>query len=256
MKIGIIAGSGMEELADGAPRQKVKTTYGEAEVAYVSLQGIEVVLLPRHGFSHTVPPHRVNYRANIASLKKLGVERVIATAAVGSLNDEFKPGDLVVVNDFLDFTKSRPPSFHEGLKVIHVDLTTPYCPEVRACLIEGCRKSGVEVHDGGVYVCTEGPRFETPAEIRMFRRLGGDVVGMTGLPEAVLAREAGLCYASLCIVTNMAAGMQARITASEVVEVMRRVRPTVVKVLAEALHLIPDKRGCGCSQASLTASSE
>lgn len=250
VKKAIIAGSGMEEGFEIVSKQKVRTAYGEVEVAYVLLEGVKTIFLPRHGFKHTVPPHSINYRANIASLKKLGVDRVIATQAVGSINEMFKPGDVVIVNDFIDFTKGRPSTFFEGPKVVHADLTEPYCREVRACLIEGCRRAGLRTYERGVYVCTEGPRFESPAEIRMFKILGGDVVGMTGLPEAILAREASICYASLCIVTNMAAGMQNKITASEVEEVVKKMRPNIIKALAEALKLTSEKCGYGCCRAT------
>ncbi|MCX8204482.1 MAG: MTAP family purine nucleoside phosphorylase [Candidatus Nezhaarchaeota archaeon] len=225
---------------------RVSTRFGSVETSLTKLGGVEVAVVPRHGFTHAVPPHRVDYRANVLALKRLGVERVLATGAVGSLREHIRPGMAVVVSDFLDLAKSRPPSLYEGPKVVHVDMSEPFCPELRTVLIEASKKAGLEVWDGGVYACTEGPRFETPAEIRAIRVLGGDVVGMTVATEAALAREAGLCYAVLCLVTNMAAGMQSMVTAGEVARVMDSIKHKVYLSLEEAVALIPAERGCSC----------
>src|SRR5690606_29757669 len=188
------------------------TPYGEVEVQIGRYKGVEVAFMPRHGKGHSIPPHRINYRANIWGLKMLGVEVILATAAVGSINPEMKPGNFVIVDQFLDFTKGRTSTFFDdgSQGVVHVDVTEPYCPAVREVLIETGRELGLRLHDRGTYVCVEGPRFETAAEIRAFRILGGDVVGMTSVPEAVLAREAGICYAAMAMVTNMGAGMEER----------------------------------------------
>ena len=250
LRTGLIVGSGVERLAELGEQRRVVTRFGPVELAVIELGGVEVAVLPRHGFAHTVPPHRVNYRANISALVKLGVERVLATGAVGSLREELRPGVAVVADDFIDLTRTRPLSLYEGPRVVHADLTEPFCPELRRCLVEAATRVGLEVHDGGVYVCTEGPRFETPAEIRAYRAMGGDVVGMTLATEAALAREAGLCYAALCLVTNMAAGMQSAVTAEEVVEVLGRLGSRVVEALSEAVKLIPAQRSCSCLRRS------
>lgn len=226
------------------------TRFGSVEVSLTEMGGVEAAVLPRHGSAHTAPPHRVSYRANISALKKLGAVRILATGAVGSLREHIRPGMAVVVDDFIDLTKSRPPTLYEGPRVVHVDMTEPFCPELRMALLEASRRAGLEALDGGVYVCTEGPRFETPAEIRAIRILGGDVVGMTVATEATLAREAGLCYAALCLVTNMAAGMQSIVTAEEVAEIMSRAKHKVLKSLEEAVALIPAERKCSCLQRS------
>jgi 5'-methylthioadenosine phosphorylase len=250
LKLGVIVGSGVERLAELGEVRRVSTPFGVVEVTLAELSGVRALILPRHGRAHSAPPHKVNYRANILALRKLGAERVIATGAVGSLKEELKPGSAVIVEDLIDLSRSRPSSLYEGLRVVHVDMTEPFCPELRRCLVEGSRRAGLEASDGGVYVCTEGPRFETPAEVRAWRALGGDVVGMTLATEAVMAREAKLCYAALCIVTNMAAGMQRRVTAGEVAEVLVRVGDKVIKALSEAASLIPAQRGCSCLQRS------
>lgn len=248
MRVAVIGGSGLEALFQGR-ESEVSTPYGKAQLVEAPANDGELIFLPRHGKNHALPPHRVNFRANVKALQLLNVERVIGVGAVGIINkEELKPGDLVVVNDFVDFTKSRALTFYDGPEIRHVDMTQPYCPEIRSALVKACEKLKIGFSPRGVYACTEGPRLETPAEIRMMRSLGCDVVGMTGIPEAVLARELGICYAALCICTNYAAGLQDRLTFKEVLEVMREKSVDVKRVVLEALRLIPKERGCACSK--------
>lgn len=254
MRIGLIAGSGIEDLYDGeCPRPlTVQTPYGPVEVFSFEMDGREVVLLPRHGKEHSVPPHRINYRANLRALADLDCTCVIATNAVGSLNLNMAPGDFVIVDQFLDFTKARPLTFFDGEDgvVRHVDMTEPYCPRLR----EELRRAGEEelgrsLHLSGVYLCAEGPRFETPAEIRMFAQLGADVVGMTGVPEVVLAREAGLCYATVCVVSNWAAGISdAPITHEEVVAIMDERKSALLALLRRAIGALAADPECSCQR--------
>jgi 5'-methylthioadenosine phosphorylase len=245
--IAVIGGTGLESLLDSVEEIRVGTPFGLAPPLSVGeIQGRTVAFLPRHGRGHSFPPHKVNYRANIYALHKIGVERIIATNAVGAINLDFNPGDLVVPHDLIDFTKQRPLTFHDEAPVTHVDFSEPYCPEVRKVLIEKARETVDTLWDRAVYVCTEGPRFETPAEIRMFRALGCDVVGMTGLPEAALARELGICYASVCFVSNMAAGLAKRITSQEVMETSRLVGSKIRKILIESIPCLPMTRRCLC----------
>jgi len=240
----------MEELPISREIGSIETPYGaSSEVFVTEIGGIQVLFMPRHGAKHGLPPHRVNYRANVWALKELGVERIVATNAVGAINPSMRPGDLVVPHDLIDFTKLRATTFYDEPPVTHVDVSQVYCPEVRKALIEACREAGVRFWDYGVLVCTEGPRFETPAEIRMFRLLGADLVGMTGFPEPVLARELGMCYATLCFVSNMAAGLQDRVSVEEVLRIGEKVRGEIVKVLMKALPNIPEHRGCPCGRA-------
>jgi 5'-methylthioadenosine phosphorylase len=208
---GIIGGTGLYEIGAAGERQIVATKYGEIQVERLRIEEQEVVFLPRHSFDHSIPPHRVNYRGNIAALRELGVNCVLASAAVGSMNESLPPGALSLLTQFIDFTHARPTTFFdgEGGKVFHVDVTEPYCPYLCRELISAAQMSGETLSQEAVYVCTEGPRFETPAEIRMFQQFGGDLVGMTNYPEVVLAREAGMCYAAVAIVTNWAAGVTA-----------------------------------------------
>jgi len=245
-KIAIIGGSGLENALKPVKTEAINTPYGRVEVDYVYLGNKKIVFLPRHGKKHEKPPHMINYRGNIWALRELGVERIIASNAVGGIRDGLKPGDFMIIHDFLDFTKERSLTFYDGPKVIHIDVTEPYCPEIRSILINAARELSDRVWDSGVYACMEGPRFETPAEIRMLRLLGADVVGMTSVPEVVLARELGICYASLCIITNYAAGMQEKITAEEVSEIMKRKVPEILEIFKMTIERLPEKRNCKC----------
>jgi 5'-methylthioadenosine phosphorylase len=255
MRAAVIGGTGFYSpgLLDEERDLTVATPYGEVALKEGSYHGKELVFLARHGVDHAFPPHLVNYRANIWALKALGVQTVLATAATGSLNKDMRPGEVVLVDQFLDFTKSRPQTFYEGGEagVLHVDMTEPYCPEVRRHLITVAQQLQQRVHPKGTYVCTEGPRYETPAEIQMYRQLGGDVVGMTSVPEVVLAREAGLCYATLALVTNYAAGISKNpLSHREVLEEMARSQEVLRKLIFSALVTLPEERNCACARAA------
>lgn len=206
----IIGGSGLYSLAGGTfHEQQVETAYG-AVTLYVGEGDSEgIIFLPRHGAGHATPPHRINYRANIKALALLGVRRILATAAVGSLNPRVPPGRLALLDQFLDFTWGRAHTYFDGgdSGVAHVDVTEPYCPALRAGLLRAAQERGLQIVERATYVCMEGPRFETAAEVRMLAALGGDVVGMTGVPEVSLARELGICYASVAIPMNWGAGL-------------------------------------------------
>lgn len=211
--IGIIGGSGLSRLASLSTekRELVDTPYGEpsAPIAFGRLQGLEVAFLPRHGGNHQVPPHMVNYRANVWALKELGVEQVIGMAAVGGISERMAPGVLCVPDQIIDYTYGRSHTFYEQdlTSVIHIDFTEPYCSGLRNALITTALQTGVAIVDHGTYGATQGPRLETAAEIGRMARDGCDIVGMTGMPEASLARELELCYANLSLVVNWAAGL-------------------------------------------------
>jgi len=250
VEIAIIGGTGLEALLKDTKQIRVGTPYGlPPPISVGNIDEKTVAFLPRHGVNHSVPPHRVNYRANVYALHEIGVERIAATNAVGAINVDLKPGDLVIPHDLIDFTKQRQLTFYDDAPVTHVDVSQPYCPEIRDILIEKTRESGVRVWDRAVLVCTEGPHYETPAEIEMFRRLGCDVVGMTGTPEAVLARELEVCYATMCFVSNLAAGMQRRLTAKEVVEMAEQKLPIIQQILRETVKHLPKDRRCPCAHA-------
>jgi len=251
--LAIIGGTGFEDPSIlGRPQETttITTRLGSATVSLYALDGMTVAYLSRHGPGHSVPPHSIDYRANIAALAALGVERVVATAAVGSLRRELPPGTVVVADQFLDFTRRRPVTFFADDAVVHTDFSEPYCPEIRAALVASARQQGLDVRETGCYVGMEGPRYETPAEVRALAMLGGDVVGMTGLPEAVLAREAGICYAVVAVVTNLGAGLAASsLSHQEVVAVMDELRPRLLRAILQALASLPEARGCPCAAA-------
>lgn len=249
--IGIIGGTGIysPKSVTDVEVKKVDTPFGESpEIKIVEFDGEPVAFLPRHGKSHGVPPHRVNYRANIYALKEIGVDRIISTNSVGSINESFAPGDVVIPHDFLDFTKGRESTFYDDL-VVHIDVSSPYCGEIRSALLKAAGPVS-NVFGEGVYACTQGPRFETPTEIKMIKTLGGDIVGMTGVPEVVLAREMEMCYGSLCIVANFAAGIKEdKLTAREVTDVVKKNKESLRKIIADAVKNIPEHRECSCGEA-------
>ena len=249
-KIAIIGGTGFEDLLEKARQIRLGTPYGVPPPLHIGkISGKNVIFLPRHGPDHSVPPHKINYRANIYALYELGVQRILATNAVGAINLNFKPSDIVIPHDFVDFTKRGSATFYDEAPVTHIDVSQPYCPEIRKLLVETAKKLGFHVWDKAVLVCTEGPRYETPAEIKMFRRLGCDVVGMTGIPESVLARELEMCYASICYVSNMAAGMQKRLTALDVSRISKSVVLKIEQILIETIRILPSERDCPCANA-------
>jgi 5'-methylthioadenosine phosphorylase len=253
VEIAVIGGTGVyqADMLRDAGWREARTRYGTAEVLTGRLEDRPVAFLTRHGKGHSVPPHLINYRANIMALKQLGVRRVIATAAVGSLNEAMKPLDFVLADQFLDFTKTRINSFFEGGAdgVVHLDVSDPYCRWLRGIVEAQAKALGMPVHQGGCYVCTEGPRFETPAEIRMFKQLGGDLVGMTSVPEVLLAKEAGMCYAVIAMVTNYAAGISENpLSHAEVLEAMDTLSGNISKLIMETLKTVPAEASCDCGR--------
>jgi 5'-methylthioadenosine phosphorylase len=246
--IGIIGGSGVYHFFETEEEKTVKTKHGEVKIKKTSYKGKEIAFITRHGEKHTVAPHKINYRANILAFKKIGVERILATTAVGSMNPEFKPKELVLLKQFIDFTKNREYTLYDD-KVVHVDLSEPYCPELREIVKKTAKKERITMHEG-VYVCTEGPRFETPAEIAMFRKMGGDVVSMTNVPEVIFAREAEICYCTISMVTNMAAGItKKKLTHTEVKEIMNENIEKVKRLILKSIEEIPEERRCQCKNA-------
>lgn len=235
--IGIIAGTGFYSLAalEGAASHTVETPFGLAQFTSGSWHGVDVVFLTRHGSGHSVPPHLVNYRANIAALAQAGVRDVFAINVVGGVDPQLTPGSLVCIDDFLDFTKARVGTFHDGSGpegVVHTDVLDAYNPALRQEILQAAVEVHQPIQDGGVYACFEGPRFESPAEIRMCALLGAAVVGMTGVPEVTLAAEAKLRYAAISLVVNPAAGLSAEpITLEELNAVLAASSTKVLSVL-------------------------
>ena len=205
VKVGVIGGSGLDDprLMGDISERKVRTPYGSpsSPLTIGRVEGVDTVVLARHGRGHTIYPTGVNYRANIHALKKEGCTHILATTAVGSLREKILPGQLVFVDQFIDFTKHRPLTFHDE-RVIHTPMSDPFCSELRALLISSAKKLRLRHHTRGTVVTIEGPRFSTRAESHMFRTLGADVINMSTVPEVILARDAGLCYQSIAMSTD------------------------------------------------------
>lgn len=251
--VAFIGGTGLYslDLAEELCPLRVSTEYGEVQLYKGKYQEESIYFMARHGGTHSVAPHEVNYRANISALKILGVQQVISTAAVGSLQQKFYPGSMVIIDQFIDFTKSRVSTFFTGKDkpVVHTDFTEPYCPALRQLLFSQAKKLQLPVWDGGTYVSTEGPRFESSAEIQMYSRLGGELVGMTNVPEVVLAREAGLCYATVALVTNYAAGISPTLlTHEEVMEVMENKKEELHRLFSDLLKNSFTSEKCRCHE--------
>jgi 5'-methylthioadenosine phosphorylase len=238
--IGIIGGSGLYDIEGVNLREErqIMTPYGIPSDAYriCDFSGWDVIFLRRHGSSHSIPPHKINYKANIWGFKELGAERIISLGASGGIRPDMVPGTIVILDQVIDLTSGR-------------DTTYYHCPDLREALVKGGIKSGISLQKSGTYVCVNGPRLETRAEIKSFSLLGADVVGMTAMPEASLAREAELCYAGVSVVTNFAAGMSAKkLTVTEVINTMNISAIHLKTLLKETFNLIPAKRGCACRE--------
>lgn len=254
MNKAIIGGTGVYDVSGKTISKAVKTKYGEAYVDIVEINGEEIAFLARHGKEHSVPPHLINYRANMKALQELGVKYIYATAAVGSCNENYAPCDIVVIKDFLDFTKARPITFYEGGEegVIHTDMSDPYCSNLRNKFYEAAKDMKIDVKGEGVYVCTEGPRFETASEIRMYKNNGGDVVGMTNVPEVVLAKELGMCYAAVGIITNWCTGIKGKdITLHDIKGAMDRNKESITGAFLKVFSTNLNQEECKCKDSTM-----
>ena len=205
--------------------------------------------MPRHGKKHTIPPHLINFRANISAFKELGVKRIIAPSAVGSLKEEFEPGHFALPSQFIDFTKSRKGTFSEDGKVIHISVADPFCPELQNVILNITKKEKIQMHENCTYVCIEGPRFSTKSESKFFRTTGADIIGMTLVPECQLAREAQICYVSISTVTDYDVWAEKPVTAKEVMETLAKNVETTKKILTLVIDQIPEIKSCSCEKA-------
>ena len=235
--LAFITGTGFYTLPGltDTDQRTVPTPFGDVTVTRGLLAGEEVAFIPRHGADHSVPPHRINYRANIAALSEIGAGAIIATAVSGSLHREVGPGSLRLVDQFIDLTWGRPLTFFDH-EVRHTDMTHPYHQGLRGALLEAAQAAGVEILPTATYVCFNGPRFETPAEIRMAATMGGDLVGMTGCPEVVLANELGIPYASIGVVSNLCAGMEDQpLSVREIMAILENTAEPLQRLIGAAL---------------------
>lgn len=210
--IGVFGGSGFYSLMDDVEEVAIDTPYGPPsdKLAIGLLKGKKVAFLPRHGKDHSIPPHKINYRANLWAMKELGVKKIIGPCAAGSLIPEFKPGDFVVVDQFINATSGRADTFFDGPNVTHVSAADPYCESLRALAFQKGREMGISIHDKGTIVVVNGPRFSTRAESRYFSMIGGQVINMTQYPEGYLAKELGICYVNIAMITDYDAGLEGR----------------------------------------------
>lgn len=246
MSVAIIGGTGLTSLPglEIKRREVVHTPFGNPSgpITHGEYNGKEIAFLARHGYGHTIPPHRINYRANIWALKHLGIERIIAVAAVGGLTERMAPKVIAFPDQIIDYTWSRAHTFFEDdlTHVTHIDFTYPYDAALRATLIEAAKRSGIEYVDGGTYGATQGPRLETAAEIRRMRQDGCELVGMTGMPEAVLARELEMAYATCAVVANWGAGMHGgeEISLVELEETLKKGMGNMAQLLTQVVPLL------------------
>ncbi len=241
VKVGIIGGSGVYELLGKVRDKGVKTPYGKPsdKISVGEISRKKVAFIPRHRKKHTIPPHKINHRANIYALKSLGVENIISTASVGIINANIEIGDFIILDDFLDFTKKHHTffdKFDDGPLLL--DLTHPFSTKLRKILIEVCREKEYSFHDKGIYVNTPGPRLETPAEIRMFNILDADVVGQTVAPEAILSKELDIDYASIAIGINYACGVVPGPMKIELEKIMNEKKPQLREIIKEVVRRI------------------
>ncbi|OGW12367.1 MAG: methylthioadenosine phosphorylase [Nitrospinae bacterium RIFCSPLOWO2_12_39_16] len=254
-KIGVIGGSGLYEMADlkNVKSVKVKTPFGEPSDEYIlgTLNNREMVFLPRHGKGHRILPTELNFRANIYGMKKLGVEWILSVSAVGSMKEEIAPGNIVVPDQFIDMTRRRISTFFGNGIVGHVAFADPVCGDLHNILYQSGLNAGATVHKGGVYICIEGPQFSTRAESLTYRKWGVDVIGMTNVTEAKLAREAEICYATIALATDYDCWHEAEedVTVEAILEILHKNVTTAQKIIKNAVSKIDTERKCSCKNA-------
>jgi 5'-methylthioadenosine phosphorylase len=255
-EIGVFGGSGFYSFLDDAVEVAVETPYGPpaAPVTIGDVGGRRVAFLPRHGRHHELPPHRINYRANLWAMRHVGVTRLIGPCAAGSLQPRVAPGDFVVPDQLVDRTWGRPDTFYEGPVAHHVSYADPYCAELSAVAVEAARAAGITVHPAGTVVVVQGPRFSTRAESRWYRSQGFEVINMTQYPEAYLARELGICYAAIALVTDYDTGVEGEagvepVTQAEVFGFFKSNLDRVRTLLFDVIAALPEKRSCRCGEA-------
>jgi len=253
VEIGIFGGTGIydSEILENSQEVTIDTPFGKPSdsITVGIFKGRKIAFLPRHGKKHTIPPHLINYKANIWAFKELGITRIIAPSAVGSLKEEIEPGHFALPTQFLDFTKSRNGSFSENGRVIHISVADPFCPELQSSILKVTKEQNLHIHKDCTYVCIEGPRFSTKAESKFYRTTGAGIIGMTLVPECQLAREAQMCYASISTVTDYDVWAEKPVTAKEVLHTLSKNVERTKKVLIDLISQIPKTRSCSCAKA-------
>ena len=253
-EIGIIGGSGLYSLLDDSKEVKVQTKYGAPSdsITIGTIAGRNVVFLPRHSRKHTIPPHKVPYRANIDALRQLGVNRIIATNAVGSLDRNYKPGELAIFDQFINATHGRHDTYYDEEVVAHVSSADPYCLQLRNVAIKVAKEAGIKMHDSGTVVVINGPRFSTRAESKMFKLYGAHMINMTQYPEVILAREKQMCYLGIGLVTDYDSGLEGDdgvepVTADEVAKIFDANVGKAKKMIHGIVAEVPEEKTCSCS---------
>ena len=256
-EIGVFGGSGFYSLLENARESWVETPYGEPSdrVAIGEIAGKTVAFLPRHGKDHRFPPQSINYRANLWAMKELGVSRIIAPTACGSLKKNIAPGDMVVADQVVDRTTGRADTFYNGPVTTHVSFADPYCPQLRPIAIEALTSIGVTTHERGTIVVIQGPRFSTRSESRWFQDAGWEVINMTQYPECYLARELEICYVNISLITDYDVGLEGAkpVTHEEVLQVFARNNERVKDAIFRIVEATPAERTCGCGSALASA---
>jgi 5'-methylthioadenosine phosphorylase len=255
--VGVFGGSGLYSLMEGPVEQvSVQTPYGAPSdnITIGRMGDVRVAFLPRHGPHHRLPPHAINYRANLWAMAQLGVTRVIAPTAAGSLQPHIKPGEFVICDQFIDRTYAREQTFYDGPRVVHISSADPYCPDLRALSAEVARELAIPVHERGTVVVIQGPRFSTRAESRWFSAQGWEVINMTQYPEVVLARELEMCYANIALITDYDAGLEGvsgiePVSVAEVVQVMNANNDHVRRLIEVLVPRLSGSRSCSCTRA-------
>jgi 5'-methylthioadenosine phosphorylase len=253
--VGVIGGSGLYEMEglEGIQRITLKTPFGNPSDAFIvgSLEGLKVAFLPRHGKGHRIQPSSLNFRANIYGMKKLGVQWIIGVSAVGSMKESIHPGDMVIPNQFIDQTKGRPSTFFNDGIVGHISLADPVCPVLSHILYGAGKEAGAKVHKDGTYLCIEGPQFSTRAESKLYRTWGVDIIGMTNLPEAKLAREAEICYATIAFATDYDCWHETAedVSIGDVLRILAQSTKIAKDAIRRAIKHLPEKRDCLCADA-------
>jgi len=253
--LGIIGGSGLYEMEGlrNVRRVTVRTPFGEPSDALTvgELQGRTLAFLPRHGRGHRLSPSQINYRANVYAMKKIGADAILSISAVGSMKERIRPGDIVVVDQFYDHTRIRPNTFFEGGIAGHIAFADPVCPALAGVVYDASRRAVRRVHRGGTYLCMEGPAFSTRAESTIYRKWGVDVIGMTNMPEAKLAREAELCYATLALATDYDCWHETEedVTVGSILAILKTNVENSKKIVREVARRLPSPDGCHCREA-------
>lgn len=258
--IGVFGGSGFYRFLEDVEEIKVETPYGAPsdKVAIANLKGKKVAFLPRHGKEHALPPHMINFRANVHAMYQLGIKTIIGPCAAGSLHPDVKPGDFVICDQLVDRTSGRKDTFYDGPVTTHISSADPYCEDLRQLVISKAKEMNYSLHEKGTVVVIQGPRFSTRAESRWFTKMGWEVINMTQYPEAILARELGICYVNISLITDYDAGLEGEesitpVTHEEVIKVFTDNNEKLKALLYELIEVIPQNKECRCETSLASA---